>query len=473
MMLPTAAQLTSDLRHGRLSSETLVGECLGRIRRYNPLLNAVIALDEEGALARAREADRRLRAGGPVGPLHGLPMTIKDVLEVAGFAAVNGAPAQRDYRPAANAVVVQRLIDAGVIVLGKTNVPLYSLDLQTFNEVFGVTRNPWHPERSPGGSSGGAAVALATGMTPAEVGTDLAGSLRLPAHACGVCSLKPTYGVVPVAGVLSVPPGQLRVHDLSVVGPMARAVTDLRLLFDVMAGGPDLPRPARPATAMRAGVWLDETLCPVDAGVATVLDQVVRALGSAGVALDAAGRPAFEPGEYFRNFLWLMYGEMSASFAEPVYRSFALAARRGVPGDDWTPLTLMPAAVTQSHREWLAAAERREWHRRAWAEFFAVHDVLITPVAPTPALPHDHRPFEERTIRLGGRDFAYMQQSFWCGLATAGYLPAAVVPAGLDSAGLPVGLQIIGPYRGDYTVLAFAELVEDLTGGFRPPPGLA
>ncbi len=471
-MFPTASRLIGDLRIGRISSEALVAQCLERIARHNPALNAVIALDADHALERARQADRALRAGKTAGPLHGLPMTFKDVFEVAGFPAVNGAPAQRDYRPTVSALAVQRLLDAGAIPLGKTNVPLYSLDLQTFNEVFGVTRNPWNPERTPGGSSGGAAVALATGMTHAEIGTDLAGSLRVPAHACGVCALKPSYGVVPVAGVMSVPPGQLRVHDLSVVGPMARAIADVRLLFGVIAGRPDLAHPARPAHAMRVAAWADDGECPVDEGVAAALSRVVEQLRGAGIAVAGEARPRFRPRAYFRDFLWMMYGEMSANFPEPMYRTFAVAARRGEPGEDWTPLTLMPAAVTQSHRDWLAAVERREHYRRAWADFFTRFDVLVTPVSPTAAMPHDHRPFEQRIVRLRGREYAYMQQSFWCGLATASYLPAAVVPAGRDAQGMPVGVQIIGPYLGDYTVLAFAELIEQLTGGFRPPPGL-
>jgi amidase len=201
-----------------------------------------------------------------------------------------------------------------------------------------------------------------------------------------------------------------------------------------------------------------------------VLASLVARLQTAGAGIAADARPAFDPRQYFRTFFWLMYGEMSALFPEPMYRSFAMAARRGDPGEGWTPLTLMPGAVVQSHRDWLAAVEQRERYRKLWAEFFEHVDVLITPVVPTAALPHDHRPFEERTIRLGGHDYAYMQQAFWCALPAASYLPAAVVPAGLDATGLPVGVQIIGPYRGDRTVLAFAEFVEQLTGGFQPPP---
>jgi amidase len=476
----SACELLAGLRAGRLSSEELVTAAITRAREVNPRLNAVVALDEAGALTRARVADRTARAGEATGRLHGLPMTVKDCFEVAGLPAVNGAAELRDHRPRRHALAVQRLVDAGAIIIGKTNTPLYSLDLQTFNEVYGVTRNPWDSDRTPGGSSGGAAVALATGITSLEIGTDLAGSLRIPAHASGVCSLKPSFGLVPTAGVLSTVPGRLRAADLVVAGPMARTVADLQLLFGLLAGtgGRDaaawrleLPPPRAPGKALRVAAWLDEATCPVAPAVAGVLESACRRLAGAGVAVDTGARPAFVPAEYFQTFLRLMYGEMSAGFPESIFRAFAAAARRHAGDDAWTPLTVMPGAVAQSHRDWLAASEQRERYRAAWDDFFARWDVLIAPVAPTTALAHDYRPFEERTISLGGREYAYMQQSFWCGLATLAYLPAAVVPVGLAADGLPVGLQIIGPYLGDETVLEFAGLVEKALGGFRRPPG--
>ncbi len=474
-----AHELVAGLRAGTLSSVALTRAAIERVREVNPGLNPVVALDEPGALKRAREADAAIRAGGSLGPLHGLPVTIKDCFEVAGFPAVNGAPELREYRPARHAPAVQRMVQAGAVVIGKTNVPLYSLDLQTFNEVFGVTRNPWNAERTPGGSSGGAAVALATGITSLEIGSDLAGSLRVPAHATGVCALKPSFGVVPTAGVLSTTPGARRTADLVVAGPMARTVADLGLLFGVLAGPAvrdaaawqlSLPPPRAPATGLRVAAWLDDDNCPVAPEVGAALAGTCRALAGAGVAVDEQARPAIGASEYFRDFLELMYAEMSAGFPESVFRAFAAAARRHAGDAAWTPLNLMPRAVAQGHREWLMACERREAYRAAWDAFFSRYDLLVTPVMPTTAPPHDRRPFEERTVRLGGRDFAYMQQSFWCGLATASFLPAAVVPAGLAADGMPVGVQLIGPYLADRTVLEFARLVEELTGGFRRPP---
>lgn len=475
-----ATILLAGLRAGRLSSADLVAQALARCDEVNPVCNAVVATDPAAALARARELDARAAAGGGLGPLHGLPVTVKDCFEVAGLPAANGVPAWRDHRPAAHAAAVQRLVDAGAVVIGKTNVPAYSLDLQTDNALHGRTANPWDPARTPGGSSGGAAVALATGIGAAEIGSDLAGSLRIPAHFTGVCSLKPSFGLVPVGGVMAPAPGMLRTPDLVTVGPMARTVADLELLFGVLAGPAPgaarawrlaLPPPRAPAAKLRVAAWLDDALCPVDPGVGSVLATACDALAGAGVAVDRGARPALDPDAYFRNFLGLMYAEMSGSYPESLMRAFAAAARRPAAGPGWTPLSIMPRAVVQSHRDWLGACEERERQRLPWAEFFTRHDVLLLPVAPTTAFLHDAREFPERTVRLGGVERAYMQQTFWCALAALAGLPAVVVPAGLDPAGLPVGVQLVGPHLEDRTVLELAALLERLTGGFRPPPG--
>ncbi|MBW7931496.1 MAG: amidase [Gammaproteobacteria bacterium] len=475
----SASGLLAALATGALGSEELVRRALARIAEINPLFNAIVAVDAQAALAAARRADDARRAGGSLGPLHGLPITVKDCFEVAGFTAVNGAPGLRDHRPATTATAVQRLVDAGAIVLGKSNVPLHSLDLQTFNEVFGTTRNPWDAGRTPGGSSGGAAVALATGVVALEIATDLAGSLRMPAHYTGVCSLKPSYGVVPTSGVLGPVPGRRRRPDLVVAGPMARHVADLRLALQVLAGPEPrdaagwqlrLPAARAPARSLRVAAWLDDGLCPPEPGVAGMLAGAVAELRKAGVAVDEAARPDFDPAAYFRDFFRLMYGEMSGDLPDGLYRSFALAARRADAAAPWSPLAAMPAAVAQSHRDWLHTREAREAYRAAWERFFGACDVLLTPVAPTVAPAHDQRPFESRSIRLGGRDCAYMQQAFWCSLATLAGLPAVVVPVGVDAGGLPVGMQLIAPWLGEYDALEMASLLEAVCGGFRPPP---
>jgi len=476
---PPATALLAALRTGQATSEALVEAALARIAAVNPALNAVVAVDAAGALAAARAADAAARAGRRTGPLHGLPVTIKDCFEVAGLPATNGAPELAGHFPAQHAAVVERLVAAGAIVLGKTNVPLYSHDLQTFNALHGVTRNPWDPARTPGGSSGGAAVALATGIAALEVGSDLAGSLRIPAHATGVCALKPSPGIVPLDGMLWPGPGLRRQPDLVVAGPLARTVADLGLALDVLAGPSgaagaawrlDLPPARGPARALRVAAWLDDPLCPVDAAVAERLEATCRALEAAGVAVDRGARPLADAGAAFRDFFQLMYGEMAAGFPEGVYRAFTRAARS--PPAAWTPLAAMPAGVAQAHRDWLAASERQAAVAAEWDAFFSGYDVLLAPVAPTTALPHDHRPFEARTVALGGREHAYMQQAFWCALPTVGGMPAVAVPVGVARDGLPVGMQVVGPRLGERTALAFGALVEEVAGGWRPPPGL-
>lgn len=480
--LSAVAQLAA-LGRGQTSSEALVHHALARIEALDADLRAIISLDAGAALAAARRADAQRRAGALSGPLHGLVLTIKDCFEVKGLPASNGVPALRDYRPSRTAAAVQRLVDAGAIILAKTSVPAHSLDLQTFNDLIGTTVNPWDHARSPGGSSGGAAVALASGITPLEMGTDLAGSLRIPAHATGVCALKPSDGVIPASGILGAGAVAPRRHpDLLVAGPMARSIGDLRLALDVLAGpagrktpGWRLELPAAPAAArrLRVAAWLDDPLCPVEEEVAGVLADTVAVLREMGMVVDGQARPVLDPGQQFRDFFQLMYGEMGGEMAAGRYRAFRRAASHADPKAEWSALDAMPAAVAQSHREWLQACERREQYRDAWDAFFGKHDVLLLPVLPFVAQPHDHRPFEQRSILLGGRQQAYMHQVFWCSLATMGGLPAVVLPVGLGKGGLPVGIQLVARHLGEHAALDLAQLLEKLCGGFRRPPRVA
>ena len=242
-----ATDLIQALKNGSLTSTELTAALLQRIREHNPQINAVVTLDESQALTRAAEADSALARGESTGPLHGLPLTLKDTWEVAGMACTAGAPALKDHIPKRHADIVKKLEEAGAIILGKTNVPTYATDIQSYNKLFGVTRNPHNPEHTPGGSSGGAAAALASGMTPLEVGSDLAGSIRIPAHFCGVFGHKPSRTLVSFRGHIPGPPGTESQPDLAEGGPMARTAADLALLLQVIAG--------RPNGKKRAGSW--------------------------------------------------------------------------------------------------------------------------------------------------------------------------------------------------------------------------
>lgn len=465
------------LAAGRTTSVALLEACLDRIAALNPALNAVVALDAGGALAAARAADLDRRAGRKAGPLAGLPLTIKDALDVAGLPTAAGDPAREHALAAADAVAVARLRAAGAIPFGKTNVPLNAADFQTFNALHGTTRNPYALDRTPGGSSGGAAAAVAAGFVAAELGTDLAGSLRIPAHACGVASLKPSFGVIPVAGTFAGIPGQQRAADLQVVGPIARSVADLMLLFDVLAGpGPGeavgwrlaLPRPP-PGFRPRVALWLDEPFCSPEPAVAGAIAAACDALGER-VARVTRVRPPLPAEEFFRMHCVLMYGELSLAAPADTFEYFVRRTARAAGADDPADMTaLLARGLTVRHREWLAAAERRAALRAAMADFFADHDAIVCPVAPTPAAPLDERRLDRRTQHLGGQEVPALLHTFWSAVASSLYLPAVTVPVGLGADGLPIGAQVITPYLHDHHALAVAALLEAAVGGFRPP----
>lgn len=478
-----ARELLARLHSGRLTSRHLVEALLERVERLNPALNAVVTLDAARAREAADAADARRQAGAPAGPLHGLPMTVKDTFETAGLRTTGGTTQYARHVPETDAVAVRRLREAGAIVFGKTNTPAWAADLQTYNEVFGTTRNPWDRERSCGGSSGGSAVALAAGLTPLELGSDIGGSIRGPAHYCGVYGHKPTWGMVPERGHIPGPPGTLAPGDLSVAGPLARSAGDLELMLEILAGPEgDMARGWRlelpPARAGRIGdfrvaAWLDDPDVPVDGAVAEVLQQALDSLARAGARVDARARPPFALPEAFRDYLRLLYPVTTAGLPEATLERLAQRARELPPDDDGFAARLARYG-TQTHHQWLAANEARYRYRAAWSAFFRDYDVLLCPVTPVEAIPHDHSPDSlARTIRVNGRQRNYWEQLGWVGLATLPGLPATSVPAGRSRNGLPVGIQVIGPFLEDRTCLAFAGRMAQAIGGFAPPPGYA
>jgi len=441
-----AHRLAAAIRAGELSSRAVLDEYLARLDRFNPQLNAVVTVDPDSARRAADAADAASVRGEDLGPLHGVPMTIKDSFDTAGLRTTCGHP-EWDRVPAHDAVAVARLRGAGAVIFGKTNVPTRTANWQTANPIFGATNNPWDTARSPGGSSGGAAAALAAGLTALELGSDIAGSIRVPANWCGVCGHKPSWGIVPQRGHLPPPPGSLIDTDLGVMGPMARDVADLQLTLDLLAGpdGPpadgwrlDLPPPRAPELSqLRVATWLDDPAYPVYEDVRTVLESAARAVYDAGAQrVDTPPPTTLE--ELVGLHQILLY-------------------------------PLMEPSSDLSHRQWLAADARRQQLRARLAEYFTGVDVLLTPVTVAPAIPHDHREFLDRTLGDGNR--SYLDLFGWIGLATVAYLPATVVPVGRTSAGLPVGVQIVGPYLHDRTTLAAARAIEELLGGFVAPPG--
>lgn len=455
-LLP-ARRLAVMIRDREISSRELLDLYLDRIERLNPALNAVVTLDADAARSAAGEADRATAAGDPLGPLHGLPMTVKDAIEVAGMRSTGGSTALRDHVPGADAPVVARLRRAGAVVMGKTNVPEWSGDIQTYNELFGVTSNPWDLSRTPGGSSGGPAAAVATGLTSFETGTDIGGSIRIPSSFCGICGHKPSYGIVSQRGYLDRVGGGMIDADINVFGPLARSVDDLELLLGVLAGPNEedaiawrleLPPPRhRELRDYRIGLWLDDPACQVDRPALDLLRQAASSLADAGAHVSEA-RPPLELAEVEELFSSLLLSAISVSLDPAV-------------GE----------ALAGNHRSWLDLIQRRSGVRRAWSAWFRDYDLLLCPVMPMLPFPHDTAgTINDRHVIINGRARPQSQTLTWTGLVGVAYLPSTVVPVGRTADGLPVGVQVVGPYLEDRSSLHVAGILSDLRGGVIPPP---
>jgi amidase len=472
----SAGQLARAVRAGRVSSVELLRAYLERVDRLNPAINAVVVDDRARALKDARAADRALAKGAPVGPLHGVPMTVKESFNIPGQPTTWGFPEFADNIASQDAVAVARLRAAGAVIFGKTNVPVSLADFQSYNDVYGTTNNPWDPTRGAGGSSGGSAAALAAGLTGLEYGSDIGGSIRNPAAYNGVYGHKPTYGIVPKRGqTLS----DLLVSEgpISVIGPLARSADDLALALKVTAG-PDLedgyrlalPAPPRSLAGLRVAVWLDQPdLAPVDDAVTTLIEDAARALEKAGATIDMRARPQIDPVEAHDTYRQLLLATLSAR--DPGYDRLVERVGR-LAADDDSAYAQNLRFSTARHREFVIAAETRDLHRWAWRAFFQDHDVLLAPITATPPFPHDHsQPLPARTMTVNGAAVPYFGQLFWAGLAISAHLPSTAAPVGRTADGLPVGMQIIGDaYRDRTTIWVAAQLAKQI-GGFVPPPG--
>ncbi len=455
-----AVQLAAQIRARELSSRDLLELYLDRIGRLDGDVHAVVTLDADRARIAADAADDAMAAGVDLGPLHGLPITVKDAIETEGIRSTGGARELVDHVPAADAPAVARLKGAGAIVFGKTNLPRWSADFQTFNDIFGVTNNPWSPTHTVGGSSGGAAAAVAAGFTSFELGTDIGGSVRIPAHCCGVFGLKPSFGVVPQRGYLDHVGGGTTDADINVFGPIARSADDLDLLLGVLAG-PDPERapawrldlPACLAAALsefRIGTWLDDPAAPVDAEYLAVMRRAVDELADAGAKVDEDHPP-------------VAFTESRGLFS----RMILPAISPSLPDD-------RADAASGSHRAWLRAEQERAALRGTWAEWFTGHDLLVLPVMTTPAFPHDHAgELLDRTIEINRETRALVSTIDWLGLAGVVGLPSAVIPIGRTAAGLPVGVQLVAPFLHDRRALRAAQLASEVLGGYTPPPGFS
>jgi amidase len=455
----TATRLAAAIRARELSSRDLLELYVDRVERLNPPLNAVVTLDLDRARADATRADDEADRGDWRGPLHGLSITIKDAIEVEGVRSTGGAPELTDHVPAADAPSVARLKGAGAIVFGKTNVPRWSGDVQTFNATFGTTNNPWNLERVPGGSSGGAAASVAAGFTSFEVGTDIGGSVRIPSHCCGVFGLKPSYGVISQRGYLDHVGGGTTDADINVFGPIARGADDLELLLGVLAG-PDadralawrleLPAPRQSALSdYRVGVWLEAPGVPIDHEELALLRNAADSLSDAGANVEDA-----HPDIDFAEQLAVFNSMIVAAISPSLDGDFAHSA-------------------SGTYRAWLELDQHRSRLRAAWAEWFEGYDALLCPVLPVPAFPHmPDGDFTTRRLEINGEARPYSHVTDWAGLIGVIGLPSAVPPIGRTAAGLPVGIQCVAPYLRDREAVRLAGIVAEVSGGgYEAPPG--
>jgi amidase len=473
----TATEALAALDAHVLSCRELTEHVFARIRRYNGKINAFVTLLEESALAEARAADERRARKQRRGVLDGLPVLVKDMYETAGVRTTAGLQRLRAYVPTRDATVVSRLKQAGAIVIGKTNTPEEG-DAQTYNDVAGTTNNPWDVTRTPGGSTGGGAAALASGFGFLEIGSDIGGSIRIPSHFCGVYGHKATLDIVPQDGHIPGGPQEFPAPQaLGVGGPLARSAADLLLELNVVSGPVNeaalayqwkVPPPrANDLRQFRIGFVQDDAYCPLDAEVATVVGNALDRLLRVGVSMKEGWPRGFEPNASYDNYSFLLGSIVSRHAPPPVIEEM----RRAIASGDRTPYALGALAT---HREWDVQNQLRLRAQAVWREYFKDIDAFVSPVCFVAAFPHDHSPNRaSRTLVTAGGKRPYLDVVKWIAPATLLGCPATAIPIGCTSSGLPVALQIMGPYMEDATPLTIAMCMQVLTGGFSPPPQMS
>ena len=474
----SAVELAELIRTKKASAVEVLEHFLARIEKYNPKLNAIIWMDAERGRKRAREADAALARGEVWGPLHGVPMTIKESYQVPGSPTTWGLPEYKNNITETSALAVERLEKAGVNLFGKTNVPVLLADWQSFNPIYGSTNNPWSTALTPGGSSGGSAAALAAGLTGVEAGSDIGASIRNPAHYCGVFGLKPTYGIIPLRRHSL--PNAYAPGDISCVGPLARGAADLDVMLDVMSGADELDEycwklelPKAKATSLKGlkvAVKLTDPNCEIDGEYANVLQSLVEKLAKAGATVKEI-EPQIDTRRLHEVYVQLLRAATSARTPDADIAAWKSALAASGPNPD-RYLDLMVKGVDLAHRAWLPLNNERHKLRFAFDAFFKDWDILLCPAAASAAWPHDQSGERwRRTIPINGKPQATTAQLFWAGYSGVAYLPSTVGPAGLTKSGLPVGYQAIARHGHDKTAIAFSRFVEREIGGFVPPPG--
>ncbi|OWT53780.1 amidase family protein [Candidimonas nitroreducens] len=462
----TACELIDAIRTRRLSSLEATRYFIDRIERLDPGINAVPVRDFDRALEAARQADSALGRGHACGALHGLPMTVKESFFVEGLPTTLGNPAWASNMAAADSTTIRKVRKAGAIILGKSNVPLMCADWQSSNSVYGVTHNPWRHNYSPGGSSGGAAAALAMGLSPMELGSDRAGSIRVPAAFCGVYGHKPTWGAV--SGLGDSPHGHVSASDIATAGPMGKSAQDLAIFLRVLAQGGDSPMdirsmelpPPRAATLKdyRIAVW------PGDPAVKTseeITAKLTNLLGSLGGLCRSTTRfqPFFDPAQARKVYSILRTAAVVTGKSVGMLDEYRKIAQSHP--EETSVLGRHARAALIAHHEWAGHNEWRNRLRAAWREFFSRWDILICPATLRDAFPiyPDNAP-ETRTLQVDGEEIDYYDQEFWPGIIGMCYLPSTSMPLGLSRQGLPVGVQVVAAEGYDFDAIHVAGLLQ-------------
>ncbi|MER9949672.1 amidase [Mesorhizobium sp. M0047] len=450
----STGQMAAAILDRKISAIEALDAHLAQIDAHNDAVNAVISLDRERARSRAKEADAALAQGAALGPLHGVPFTLKDMHETSGMKTTVGFPDFADYIARQDSPVVARLKAAGGVLMAKTNVPTMLSDWQSNNPLFGRTNNPWDLECTAGGSSGGAAAAICTGMTPFDIGTDMQDSIRLPAAFCGVYGLKPTEHRVSLTGAFPNPGGAARsVRLMSCLGPLARSVEDLALIYQIISGPDESDTDLAPVPVedvpkldlktVRIAFAPSFPGFPVAGDISAAVESLARQLQGAGAVVEEAKLPKLNLHDDLEQGGALIGMMMEAAQPEP------------------------PQEPTPVSR-WFEALARRDKSILAWDRFFENYDALLCPVAMTTAFPHCE---PGTSIEVDGKEQSYWMLPAYGAVFNYSGHPALSIPCGQDSAGLPVGLQLVGRRWSEEQLLGIAKAIEPLAGGFRRPPG--
>lgn len=466
------------LHEGRASASDLLAWCRQAYEEHHASINAMVIADFDAAREAALRSDLRRQRGEALGALDGIPFSIKESFDVAGWPTTCGSPARRDHRAGEDAAVVARLRAAGGVLLGKTNVPLGLRDWQSYNAVYGTTRNPHDPGRTPGGSSGGSAAAVCAGMSVFDIGSDIGSSLRNPAHYCGVFSHKSSLGLVPLRGHGNAPHG-FGMQDINVAGPVARSARDLELILRAIAGpdGDDAlafrldlpPCPRAGLSSFRVAVLPSHPLAEADEEVSGEIVRLGRWLERQGATVQWDVRPEFDASELWRVYVLLLRATTSLHMDDAAFAAALDRAAAATP-DDHGYASLQYVGAVLPHRQWLLLQQARERFAQAWRRFFLHHDVMLCPAAVTTAFALDEagEPWQ-RQLQVNGRPQPLTSQLFWAGHSGLCGLPSTVAPIGRGRGGMPVGVQIVAARFADLTSIRFAQLLEAAGYAFRPP----